>query len=697
MAAIRLQSPISQRRSLSELRRVLSPATPKAWSFLAGAGISLPSGLQTARTFSERIAAFLAGSPTDQQEITDLLTTGTAGPARPLRFEQVIRILREVGRDSSLIVLDAFDDPGPPTQLHYFLAEMLRGGSGVMTTNFDSLIERAFLYSRLGRAPRSRGGRAQLVQIHTEFPSRGISVRSTFQWYAEQRQLPTAVLKLHGTLRELGYASGGLPALTQTSTRSSIGATLDAIGRASGTPGLEPSKDRVLRRVVRGRTLCILGYSGSDDFDIIPSLGRAAPTIANVLWIHHGRGRTRVHSNTTGAAQTLLPGTLASAVWGGRVIVIEGETLRIINSLFGVPPAPRPATALQHPPPGARFETLPPYVNMTAAKKLTIRGQIEEEASEPSRAKRSYERAILETRRHPDPSSKVFALVRLAHLARVGGSLRTATQLLRRAETSLRRVHDDDRLSAQYFLAAGNVGLDKTDWPAATRMYRRAITYSRRAGWPRMEATILGNLGLIHRRRGRFATATKYIRQALRIDRRIRDRTGMARDLGNLAAVAHEQGKYRDASRFGRESIALERDMGNDSTLGMKRINLAQALTHLGRSGEARQELVAAKVLVDRFSRPEVEAFYWSAWGLLNTTAGNLRVAARNRERAVTLFRGAARRDALARELLELGLLQRDLGAQTEARASLAEALSLLLVLKNVRLVAEARKAIRTL
>src|SRR5689334_17435469 len=121
--------------------------SPQSWVFLAGSGISVGSGLPTGWTFNSRIAGFFGRSPRERRYLASLLTTSRGSSRETLRFEQVIQVLREIAGDQDLAILDAFDDPGPPTELHFFLSSMLRRGAGVLTTNFDSLIERAYLSS----------------------------------------------------------------------------------------------------------------------------------------------------------------------------------------------------------------------------------------------------------------------------------------------------------------------------------------------------------------------------------------------------------------------------------------------------------------------------------------------------------------------------------------------------------------------
>lgn len=668
------------RVSLRRAAELLPVSSPRAWAFLAGSGISVPSGLPTAWQFNQRLAAVLGKSTVEKRHITSLLTTGETRSHHTLRFEQVIEILREIGGDKNLVVLDVFDDPGPPSDIHILLSNMMKGGARVMTTNFDSLIERAFLSNRVKR----------LLQVHQE-SCRSKSKRSTFQWYAQQRKLEAAVLKLHGTLRELEVdVTTRTSSFSSNIARISVGATLDALGRASTSPKLEPNKERVFRRVVRGRTVCVLGYSGSDDFDVMPSFLAAATTMRNIVWIRHTQGPTRVYvSDGLASLPGKLPPAMANVKTKGRIVVIEGKTTAVARSLFGAPANyPRQSPFISHlPPTPVRFETTAPYNGMTASRKLMLRGYLEESTLALRAAQKTYLRATVVARADRDLRSEVFSLARLGHLARTRGRLQEAGRFLERAQKRLPVHGSDHRLAATVFLAAGNAALDQTNWMKSTRCYRKAISHAKRANWLGMEATALNNIGLVYRRQGRLTQARRYIVKALKLDRRLRRRSSIARDLGNLGIIAHEQHRYSDALRYGRQAISLDRDMGNYTTLSTKRVDVAFALIRLRQYSEAMQEIKLASILARKYKRPEDEARCWSARGLLYLERDRPRMSIKYHERALLIFRSIGRREAIAHELLELGHARKSAGQEPLARACYTEALKLFRAVKNRRMV----------
>ncbi len=142
---------------------------------------------------------------------------------------------------------------GSPNLIHQFLAAMLCCGNDVLTTNYDVQIERAVL---------------DLGSVISRVISRG-----AFQRDAIQPPRKGTLYKLHGSLR----VNGNLP------HRSSLIAAMRQVGK-----GLEEGKARVFERILQTKQLVVLGYSGRDEFDIVPKL-TATRNVKHVHWITHSK------------------------------------------------------------------------------------------------------------------------------------------------------------------------------------------------------------------------------------------------------------------------------------------------------------------------------------------------------------------------------------------------------------------------
>ena len=112
-------------------------------TFLVGAGCSVdsPSNLPAGKTMMEALIRYTCA----ESEIDKLLgkvELEEGGKLEGLRFEQLIEIVRNQ-LDPELRIIDFYGLCDKPNIQHFFLANMIKRGNFVITTNFDFLIEYA--------------------------------------------------------------------------------------------------------------------------------------------------------------------------------------------------------------------------------------------------------------------------------------------------------------------------------------------------------------------------------------------------------------------------------------------------------------------------------------------------------------------------------------------------------------------------
>lgn len=210
---------------------------PREVLFLTGAGISMepPTQAPGGVTLTERALshAFPPGCLETLQGYYEVLGTDRTHP----RLETVLGIVDRVLGTSVLVWLLEDVRTAPPNALHRFFARHLAHGGRHLTANFDDCIERA-----AGQPP--TGG---------------------------------SLLHFHGSLGE-------------DSTGSALGATLAALEH--GLPAGRATRFEELLTGADVRAIVVVGYSGSDHFDVDPALRQIASSGAlrgkQVLWCDHG-------------------------------------------------------------------------------------------------------------------------------------------------------------------------------------------------------------------------------------------------------------------------------------------------------------------------------------------------------------------------------------------------------------------------
>jgi tetratricopeptide (TPR) repeat protein len=632
--------------------------------FLVGSGVSVASGLPTGWEFNTGIAEFFGASSAERGVIASLLVAGYGHSAAAVRFEQVMFVLRE-RLDPNLDVLTLFGGTGPGA-LHQFLAREIAAGAIVFTTNFDGLIERAC---------KDAGLDAQLVYVEdaADEPSPNTSFQRVVLGSSP------VVLKLHGTIED-GKASA--PDLV----RRHIGATLDRIGARGRAAKLEPHKYRALSTALAGRVLCVLGYSGSDDFDILPSLAELLPRAAGLLWFRH---EPRAPSVST--AVDLLPAALRTAASRGPSVIVTGDTLSGVASYFGVTlPVVQAAPRERVPDWLAR---LPAYASATGALKKLVAARLGEEAMRPDLSDAWYQdAATLALRR--DSTTYAYALFRRGHLARER-DIQASLGLLRRSERIFRRIGDDRNLPL-VLNAIGNVFLLRGPLRLATKYYHDALGITRKIGSRRFEATLLNNLGLVEKHRGAFAKAIDWYDQAAVIDADIRDRVGLSRDLGNKATALLLLERHDEALALFEECIALDESLGRHDSVAVWLVNRGVVYRRLGRLDDARQAARDALKLEQALNRKHGIACCLSLFGTIAMVEKNWPEAVAKLKEAIAYDEAIHHVEGPANDYESLGDAYAALGDRDVARAAYEKSIKHHRLLGNLTRVVALEQRLRT-
>jgi len=236
-------------------------------TFLVGAGCSVspPSCLPAGQSMMEAIVNFIC-LKSQINKILGNLALKDGKKMEGLRFETLVEIFRD-SFDEHLTLIDFYGLCKSPNIQHFFLAEMIKKGNFVMTTNFDFLIERA------------------LVQLNIpEEEIRIVITKEDFEEFNDPMALYSdglkTLYKIHGSTNNI---------ITEQPTRDSLIATIQAFGankQGLNVFQLEPFKQPAFANITNNRSLVVMGYSGSDDFDIVPTL-KVLENIQDVIWINH--------------------------------------------------------------------------------------------------------------------------------------------------------------------------------------------------------------------------------------------------------------------------------------------------------------------------------------------------------------------------------------------------------------------------
>lgn len=224
---------------------------------LAGAGISIeePSGIPAAVALSQVLLEWVARDASTRADLARRMAPGSQfNPYQFLRFEGFIQAIAEI--DPNIFhYLESTQRFGGPNIHHQLLARMGLAGTTIITTNFDTRIEQAvaerylstFVLSSKRRGPKLDD---RLIKIHGSFP-----------WKRGRNVTPRA------TLTQIGKLGLGFERFSEF--------------------------QEWFRNATRGKHLIVIGYSGSDSFDVVPLIENCSMA-KTVTWFNYRPGARSV-------------------------------------------------------------------------------------------------------------------------------------------------------------------------------------------------------------------------------------------------------------------------------------------------------------------------------------------------------------------------------------------------------------------
>ncbi|MFX1534342.1 MAG: tetratricopeptide repeat protein, partial [Promethearchaeota archaeon] len=618
-------------------------------TFLGGAGVSIepPSSLMSAWQIMEAILRFGA-----VEEALDKLLG-----IKNLRFEYLIQQFRDE-YDDQLQLMKYYEQSTQPNLIHQFLAQMLQAGHFVMTTNFDTLIERAI------------GLEEDALQA--------IITREDFEKYGDpQKNVKKgimAVYKLHGALND---------PKTGKDTRESVITTLDALGKHKEGElfAVEPFKRELFAKICQGRTLIVMGYSGGDDFDIIPTLLQMKG-IKRVIWIAHSAKedssreiyhlipQTKLELNELAGLrredEILYNLTLLGSV---EVIKMVTHTASLIADLVG-----RPYEKLDlksqfdayswisdhfpHPDEG--------HKEYFTAKVFLTYGVYAE-------ALNYFQKAYEICNRHKDLAGAASCLNAMGVIYGDTGSTQKALESLQEAYEIHKRLED----LASMAMDLGNMGTIYRDTGMlknALEHFQRAYTLNEKINYIAGMASDLGDIGLIHMNMGQPQKALENFQRAYEIDEQLGNLIGMANRLTSMGlvymtteelkkALEHHQKAQEIYSRLG-DLIGMAGQLNNIGLIYMNKKETQKALECYQRSYELYKEIGDFAGMARQLNNV----------GLINMNAGAFQKALEYYQRAYEIDERLGNLQGKARYFANTGLIYMNTRKEKKALANFQKA-----------------------
>jgi tetratricopeptide (TPR) repeat protein len=647
--------------------------------FLVGSGISVPSGLPSGWDFNKSLAQYLGASIGEKRRIRSWLVTGPSQSG--IRFEQIMQVLKETV-DPRLRILEFCECSQKPTFLHRFLTRALERGP-VLTTNFDSLLELAW--------QEVNGPSLTVPYIEASAPDRSPKYPQSFEKLRPSHLRKKILLKLHGSLRDPKCVlKFGFVTRAQR-TETSVAATLDRIGTSQRLWGLEPHKERAVAAAIHGKLLVVIGYSGTDDFDVLPTLASVGRRVSGILWVVHASGHLRCRRLGTKNLSAAFPESLRALVTRVPAWLATGQTDAILAALF---PTLAPDFVPEREPTEdwLGIDSLPFYQGLSRGQRAMIWGRLAELAGKTIDAERRYRYAIEHSRgsqrRHL--LARAYAYVRLGWVSYITGRPTPAIRCSKIAAHLYRRAKDWEGASR----AIGNIGngyLLEGRLGNAINWYDSARRLHRRLRLPSREAVVVGNIGVALRKQGKYEEALQRFRSALRINKAIHNFEGVARDQGNIGNIYLARRRYAEAIRCYERVIKICEKLRNPTCLAIQYGNIGIAKRHQRKLRDAQVALRTALKVNRRLRRWEGVADNLSDLGRVLVDRGQCTGAIRLFRAALKIELRIRDLEGRARVLEDIGRAWMKLGRVRQARMALRHSARLCRQLNDTAALARVR------
>jgi len=670
--------------------------TPKArLTFLVGAGCSIdpPSCLPAGRTMMDAIINYTC-APSEIEKVKKL---------EDLRFEQLIEIIRD-RLDPDLKIIDYYGLCDKPNLQHLFLAEMMKQGQFMLIVNFDFLIEYAL---------RQSGVPKEEIKV--------VITKEDFKKFNDPQELYSngikALYKIHGSTKNV---------ITGEPTRNSLIATIQAFGankEGVNVFQLELFKQPAFTNLTKHRSLVVMGYSGSDDFDIVPTL-KVLEHIQNIIWINHlhdDEGKEliyeiekddinnyetfnqktdqilveikrmdfvkhifRVDVNTTRMIKQLIPTQIETSH--------DAFSIYLPNWLLENITPPTKLTKMYIP--FKIYDNFDLYGEAMAileevltfaedgqesgwkAGVLNDIGRILKIQGNYSEALKRFEEALQITEQFGDLKGKALSHNNIGQTFAAQGNY---SEALKRYEKVLQIAEQLNDLSGKA-TSLNNIGVifrAQGKYPEALKRFEMAFQIAEQLGDLSQKTTYLNNIGQIFKAQGNYSEALKRYEKVLQIAEQLNDLSGKATSLNNIGVIFRAQGKYPEALKLYEEALQIAEQLGYLNKKATYINDIGEIFRAQQNYSKALKQYQKALQIAERLGDLSGKATSLNNSGLIFREQGNYPEALKRYEEVLQIVEHLGDLEKIARCLNNIGEILKMQGNYPEALKRYKKALQI--------------------
>ncbi len=615
-----------------------------AYSFLVGAGISMdaPSYVPSARMFVKELFNYYA--PDDEIESLSKLES--------LRYEFLVEKIQNLF-DKDLTFLDYLDEVKEPNANHVFLANMIMRYNYIITTNFDFLLEMA-LKNKLASFPMYHSYHKKVMIIITK------------EDYEKNVRLQFPIIKIHGSKWD---CIKGRP------TKNSLITTISALGKdkeKGKTFAIEPFKKKLVDSIIENRDLVVMGYSGSDDFDISPML-KELTSVKRIIWIDHTQELeteevykykpleiSKINTISNLSKQDTILLELAS-LNNIEVFKVRTNTINFVKK--------RLAPVFNE-----NFETLKEdfskkvpsfneymrehYFKTTNSFKYRLAHEIYSDLGEVQSAERTALAGLENARQENNDINEMFFTNALGLLYLTKGDLENA---LEKFNETLKLTDKLDQKNEKIgvLINIGEYYRNKGDLKNSLKYIIDASNQTSDETPNLLKFSIFNSLGVIYRTNGDVQNAIKHINIALEIAEKMGDLFRKALCYNNLAGIYFFQGLLEPALKNASEALKIDELLGDLDDMASNLNTIGNIYRTAGHYNEALKYLERAHRTADKTQNLKVKGLAANSMGVIYFNYGKLELAMKMYNEAYEIRKRLGDISGQATSLNNIGLIHR--------------------------------------
>lgn len=644
--------------------------TDEKYTFLVGAGISMnpPSNLSSARLIVRDLLE-LCGP---EEEVDRLLEV------RGLRYEMIVETIQDMF-DDDLDFMEYFEEIKEPNLVHLLCAYAIKNGNDIVTTNFDYLIEFAL---------------KQIIS-ENEIPNiTPVITKNDFQECSSPEDLHKdgnyPIYKIHGSSENI---------ITHVDTRESLITTISALGKGKeeGTTfAIETHKKPAVYNLMNKRTLVVMGYSGSDDFDIGPTL-KELPNLNRIIWINHtfddeiSAYKVKKFSDEKYWKNLLGVYPLLAEIkhdMDYEVIRINANTLNIIKTILwdkfaGNADMPD-LSEIEYTPLNFKEFARDCLKNVTPGRKYKFASEIYSTVLDHEGVSRVIEKGMIVAEQEDEPELQIEFLFEKGKILRDKTLYEESEAIFNKAKQSAVEI-DDWRSEAFIDIAISVIFSNTGEYQRAQSLLDEAVAiYLEHEDNEGLMSAYL-NLGSVYWTQGFYLKATDYLDRALEI----------SEDIGSLHAKVHiltiksnilrAQRKYEEERNLLHEALQISISIGALLQKADIINNLGLNAKMLGRLDEAMNRYEEALDLNKKLNYREAQIANLSNTAMIHLDNKEDDKALDYLEQALKMAEAIKNKKSLAHILNNIGMLYLDQGKAQEAHEHILRSLRLFEEIGNKR------------